>query len=97
RREDRTCDTGAHFIYLKDPWGGDVWSPSYQPMCREPDEYSVTFELEKATFRQRHGDFETQLQIVVSPEDDVEVRRLSITNRSSRPADIEVPTYVGVV
>jgi cyclic beta-1,2-glucan synthetase len=97
RREDRTCDAGAHFIYLRDPWGDEVWSPSYQPIGREPDEYAVTFELEKATFRQRHGDFETQLQIVVSPEDDVEVRRLSITNRSDRPREIEVTSYAEMV
>jgi cellobiose phosphorylase len=96
-REDRTCDAGANFIYLRDPWGGDVWSPSYQPVCREPEEYSVVFELEKATFRRRDGDFETQLQIVVSPEDDVEVRRLSITNRGDRPREIEVTSYAEIV
>jgi cyclic beta-1,2-glucan synthetase len=55
------------------------------------------FELDKATFRQRRGDFETHLQIVVSPEDDVEVRRLAITNRSWRPRDIEVTSYVEIV
>src|SRR5207244_3170940 len=82
---DRTSDAGAHFVYLRDPWSGDVWSPTYHPTCREPDEYEAIFELEKATFRQRDGDFETQLQVVVSPEDDVEVRRLSITNRGDRP------------
>jgi cyclic beta-1,2-glucan synthetase len=97
RREDRTSDAGAHYIYLRDPWSADVWSPTYQPMCREPDEYDVTFELEKATFRQREGDFETQLQIVVSPEDDVEVRRLSITNRGPRPREIEVTSYAEIV
>ena len=32
RREDRTSDAGAHFIYLRDPWSGDVWSPTYQPI-----------------------------------------------------------------
>src|SRR5205823_6231653 len=97
RREDRTSDAGAHFIYLRDPWSGDVWSPSYQPICREPDEYDATFELEKVTFRRRDGDFETQLQIVVSPEDDVEVRRLSITNRGDRPREIEVTSYAEIV
>ncbi|PYQ80443.1 MAG: hypothetical protein DMG03_22770 [Acidobacteria bacterium] len=97
RREDRTSDAGAHFIYLRDPWSGDVWSPSYQPICREPDEYDATFELEKVTFRQRDGDFETQLQVVVSPEDDVEVRRLSITNRGDRPREIEVTSYAEIV
>src|SRR5207249_5947307 len=31
--------------------------------------------------------------IAVSPEDDVEVRRLSLTNRSDRPREIEVTSY----
>jgi len=97
RREDRTSDAGAHFVYLRDPWSGDVWSPTYHPTCREPDEYEAIFELEKATFRQRDGDFETQLQVVVSPEDDVEVRRLSITNRGDRPREIEVTSYAEIV
>ena len=57
----------------------------------------MTFELEKATYRRRDGDFETQLQVVVSPEDDVEVRRLSITNRSNRPKEIEVTSYAEIV
>jgi cyclic beta-1,2-glucan synthetase len=96
-REDRTSDPGAHFIYLRDPWSGDVWSPTYQPICREPDEFDTIFELEKVTFRRRDGDFETQLQVVVSPEDDVEVRRLSITNRGDRPREVEVTSYAEMV
>ena len=97
RREDRTSDFGGQFIYLRDPWSGEVWSPSYQPICREPDQYEAVFELEKATYRRRDGDFETQLQVVVSPEDDVEVRRLSITNRGDRPREIEVTSYAEIV
>jgi cyclic beta-1,2-glucan synthetase len=97
QREDRTSDAGAHFIYLRDPWTGRVWSPTYQPVCRDPDEYEATLELDKVTFRQRDGDFETQLQVAVSPEDDVEVRRLSITNRGDRPREIEVTSYAEIV
>ncbi|HET9834664.1 MAG TPA: glucoamylase family protein, partial [Vicinamibacterales bacterium] len=97
RREDRTSDAGAHFIFLRNPWSGDVWTPSYQPICREPQEYEATFELDRVMFRRRDGDFETQLQIVVSPEDDVEVRRLSITNRGDRPQEIEVTSYAEMV
>jgi cyclic beta-1,2-glucan synthetase len=97
QREDRTSDAGAHAIYLRDPWSGEVWSPAYLPSRREPDEYDVTFELDKATFRRRDGDFETQFQVAVSPEDDVEVRRLSITNHGDRPREIEVTSYAEIV
>jgi cyclic beta-1,2-glucan synthetase len=96
-RDDRTLDAGAHFIYLRDPWSGEVWSPTYQPVCREPDDYEATLELEKVTFRRRDVTLETQLQVVVSPEDDVEVRRLAITNRGDRPREIEVTSYAEIV
>ena len=33
----------------------------------------------------------------MSPEDDVEVRRVTLTNRSDRPREIEVTSYVELV
>jgi cyclic beta-1,2-glucan synthetase len=97
RRPDRTVDTTAHCIYLRDPWSGRVWSPTYQPVCQEPREFDTTFDLEKITYRCRDGDFETQLQVTVSAEDDVEVRRLAIINRGDRPREIEVTSYAEIV
>jgi len=96
-REDRTSDAGAHTIYLRDPWSGEVWSPTYLPSRRDPDEYEVTFDLDKATFRRRDGDFETRLEIAISPEDDVEVRRLTIANRGDLAREIEVTSYAEIV
>ena len=73
----------------------------HPPICpfpgREPDEYAVAFDLDKCIFTRRDGDFETQLQIAVSPEDDLEVRRLSITNHGTRPREIEVTSYAEIV
>jgi cyclic beta-1,2-glucan glucanotransferase len=97
RRTDRTSDAGAHYIFLRDPWSRHVWSPTFQPVCQEPDSYEAVFDLDKATFRARNGDFDTQLQVAVSPEDDVEVRRLSIMNRGDRPREIEVTSYAEIV
>jgi cyclic beta-1,2-glucan synthetase len=97
QREDPTSDAGAHYIILRDPWSGHIWSPTYQPLCHEPDSYEASFDLDKVTFRSRNGDFETQLQVTISSEDDVEVRRLSIVNRGIRPREIEVTSYAEIV
>ncbi|MBP1637035.1 MAG: glycosyl transferase, partial [Acidobacteria bacterium] len=97
QREDRTSDAGAHFIYFRDPWSGQVWSPTYLPTCAEPDAYEATFELDKATYRRRDGEIETQLQVAVSPEDDVEVRRVTVTNRGDRHRELEITSYVEIV
>jgi cyclic beta-1,2-glucan synthetase len=96
-RADRTVDSGGQYIYLRDPWSGRVWSPTYQPVGQEPAEFETVFDLDKATYRCRDEDFETQLQVAVSAEDDVEVRRLSIINRGDRPRDIEVTSYAEIV
>jgi cyclic beta-1,2-glucan synthetase len=96
RRGDRTVDAGGQFVFLRDPWSGVVWSPTYQPVCDEAESYEAVFEVDKATFRARNRDFETQLQVSVSSEDDVEVRRLSIVNHGSRQHEIEVTSYAEV-
>jgi cyclic beta-1,2-glucan synthetase len=97
RRDDRTADCGARYIYLRDPWSGRVWSPTCEPIWHEPARFEVVFDLEKATYRLADADFETELQITVSPEDDVEVRRLSIVNRGEHHREIEVTSYGEIV
>ena len=97
RRDDPTSDAGAHFIYLRDPWSGRVWSATYQPGCQEPDRFEATFDLDKITFRRRDTDIETQLEITVSSEDDVEVRRLTIVNHGDQTREIEVTSYAEIV
>ncbi|HVR84502.1 MAG TPA: glucoamylase family protein, partial [Planctomycetota bacterium] len=93
-REDRTTDSGSSFIYLRDVRSGKTWSAAYQPLCQEPNRYSVTFMPERAVFQRRDDGIESQMEIAVSPQDDVEVRRLSLTNHSDRVREIEVTSYV---
>ncbi|MGO9764567.1 MAG: GH36-type glycosyl hydrolase domain-containing protein [Myxococcaceae bacterium] len=97
RREDSTEDPGSQFTYFRDVRSGAVWSGAYQPVGLESEDYDVTFVAEKATFRRRDDDITTQLDIAVSTEDDLEVRRVSLTNHSSRHREIEVTSYAEVV
>jgi cyclic beta-1,2-glucan synthetase len=96
-REDGTRDPGSQFLYIRDVRSGAVWSPTYHPMAKEPDDYLVTFLAEKASFRSRNEDIATQLDIAVSTEDDVEVRRLAVTNHSLRPRELEITSYAEIV
>ncbi len=96
-REDRTSDAGGQFLYLRDVRSGLLWSATYQPTCREPEAYLVTFSSEKGVYLRTDDGIETQLVVVVSVEDDVEVRRLSITNNSDRPREIEITSYAEIV
>jgi cyclic beta-1,2-glucan synthetase len=99
RREDRVSDAGGHYIYLRDPWSNRVWSATHLPMGVEPEagQFDVVFELDKMTFRRRDNEIETQLEITVSSEDDVQVRRLMVTNRGTQTREIEITSYVEIV
>jgi cyclic beta-1,2-glucan synthetase len=92
-REDVTRDCWGTFFYIKDKRTGRAWAAAHQPNIHEPDEYHVTFSAEKAEYWRVDGDVHTHTEIVVSPEEDVEIRRLTITNRSLRPLDLEVTSY----
>jgi cyclic beta-1,2-glucan synthetase len=96
-REDPTRDPGSQFLYLRDVRSGSVWSATFHPVAKEPEDYLVSFLAEKATFSRRDDDIATQLDIAVSTEDDVEVRRLALTNHSDRAREIEVTSFAEIV
>ncbi len=97
RRDDPTSDPGSQFIYLRDVRSGLLWSATHQPVCHEPERYRVTFQADGALFERSDDGIESRLEITVSPEDDVEVRRVSLVNHSDRAREIEVTSFVEIV
>ncbi len=95
-REDITRDCWGHFFYLRDVESGEAWSATNNPMPARPDDYHVTFSADKAEYYRRDGDIETRTEVAVSPEDDVEVRRLTVSNRGLGSRRIEVTSYFEV-
>ncbi|HZM06389.1 MAG TPA: glucoamylase family protein [Candidatus Saccharimonadales bacterium] len=95
-REDATRDCWGAFCYLRDVESGEVWSAAYQPTCRVSRLYEAIFTQGRAEFRRRTDELDIHTEISVSPQDDIELRRLTIANRSSRPRTIEVTTYTEV-
>jgi len=96
-REDVTCDPWGSYVYLRDVENGSVWSAGYQPSGARPDSYEVTFSEDRAQIARRDGTLATTLDVVVSPEDDGDVRRVSISNLGVRTREIEVTSYSEVV
>ncbi len=96
-REDSTCDNWGAFVYLRDVASGQFWSAAHQPTLKRADAYQVMFTEGRAEFRRRDHGCETYSEIVVSPEDDIELRRVRIANHSRTRRTIEVTSYAEVV
>lgn len=96
-REDATSDDGGLSCYLRDLDSGAVWSGAWQPTLAEPEQHEVVFPEGRAEFRRRDHGIELLTCIVVSPEDDIELRRMRVRNLSGRPRAIEVTSYAELV
>ena len=96
-REDPTCDPWGYYIFLRDVREGHVWSAGYQPTGVEPESFSANFYEDRAEFSRRDGAISTSLEILVSGEDDIEVRRVSLTNHGRTAREIELTSYAEIV
>ncbi len=96
-REDATRDCWGTFFFLRDVENGKFWSTAYQPTLQAASGYEAIFSQGRAEFRSRMHEIDAHTEISVSPEDDVEVRRVTLTNHSHETRTIEVTSYAEVV
>lgn len=92
-RADTTLDRDGTYCYLRDIDSDDRWSNAFQPIGNEAHSYGVSFPLDRAEFNRKDAGIETTTEIIVSQEDDVEIRRITFTNRSLRMRYLELTSY----
>ncbi len=96
-RNDPAQDNCGCYFYIRDVDSGEVWSAGHQPVAREPQAYVVRFQEHSLVIeRQDHG-VASRLEVVVSPEQDAELRSVSLTNLGSNVRELEVTSYLEVV
>jgi cyclic beta-1,2-glucan synthetase len=93
-RADQTCDGRGTFCYIQETGPDRLWSTTYHPVGGKPEGYSVDFTLDRAVFRRIDNGIHTETEVIVSPEDDVEVRRITLVNRSARVRHLNLTSYV---
>jgi cyclic beta-1,2-glucan synthetase len=96
-REDTTRDDRGSFIYLRDIESGRVWSAGYQPTAAVPDHYEAVFHEDRVRINRTDGAVVSTLEILVSPEDDAEIRHLNLTNQGEHVLHIELTSYAEIV
>ncbi|HEX7336800.1 MAG TPA: glucoamylase family protein [Gemmatimonadales bacterium] len=96
-QSDGTRDSTGQFCYVKDMSSGRVWSAAHQPVCAPADWYNAFLATDRVTFHRADGDIETRTEIAVVPEDSAEVRRVTVTNNSNEPREIELTSYGEIV
>ncbi len=89
-RSDTTRDNWGTFFYLRDEESNTLWSVTHQPLNVKDPRYTATFSADRAEFRRRRLGIESHLEVTVSPEDDAEIRRITLVNHGSRARTLEL-------
>lgn len=96
-REDPTRDDWGSFVFMRDTDSGWTWSAG----CVTPDgrthQGEVVFEEDHAEYHHRDGSLASRIDVVVSGEEDGEVRRVLLVNSGRRTRDIELTSYAEIV
>ncbi|MEJ2613615.1 MAG: hypothetical protein P8Z35_01535 [Ignavibacteriaceae bacterium] len=95
--EDSTCDNWGTFCFIRDNESGEFWSTAHKPTLKRSKNYEVIFSEGHAEFRRSDQNIDMHTEIVVSPEDDIELRRIHLANRSRARRTIDITSYAEVV
>ncbi len=93
-RSDTARDSWGSFVYIRDLRSAAIWSATYQPVGGNLGTSSATFSADRAEFRRTVLGVDSVMDVAIAAEDDVELRRLTVTNRTLRKRQLELTSYV---
>lgn len=95
--EDSTCDNWGMFSFVRDVEAGEFFSTTYQPTRGVEESFKCVFSEAHAEFNHTGKRLDMLTEIVVSPEDDIELRRLRVHNLTKNRRTIEFTSYGEIV
>ncbi len=93
-RDDALRDDHGSFVYLRRVGSDGVLtapvSLTQHPAADPAADYAATFHIDRVTLDASWADLRTRITVWVSPEDDIELRRVELWNTSARPITLEL-------
>ncbi|HOV68848.1 MAG TPA: glucoamylase family protein, partial [Clostridia bacterium] len=93
-KEDMVTNDRGMYIYIKNMSTGDIWSATQQPFNIKNSRYKVVLSEEAVTFLRKDGNIETETKIFVSPEENAEIRSITLHNDGETDALVELTSYM---
>lgn len=93
-RSDPSCDSQGSFCFIYEGEPNRLWSNTYHPTGGRPQGYAVDFFPDRGVFRRTDHGINLETEVIVSPEDDVEVRRITLVNRLAVTRTLDLTSYV---
>jgi len=82
------------FFYMKNIRTKNIWTNINMNYLTPPEKYSICFSPDSTKITRLDGNIESTTKVTVSPEDNVEIRRLELINNGNSEEIIEVTSYL---
>ena len=96
-RPECTGSSHGSFVYIRNLASDQTWSSTYYPTFTHPDEYKAIFAPDRVEYHRKDGLINTDTEVTLSPIENYEIRRVTITNQSDRGTEFELTSYMEVV
>jgi cyclic beta-1,2-glucan synthetase len=102
---DGVLDPWGTWIYIQDmnlthgeeATAGGLWSTGLQPIPTNAANMQVTFFAHMAVFHRTEDNITSTMEVTVSPDDPVEIRRIHLHNTDSQPHHLRLTSYGEVI
>jgi len=94
RFDNLPIDRPGRYIYIKDMESGEYWSPTWQPVLKDLDEYECRHGMGYTKIRGVYSQIEADTTYFVPPGKDYEVWRMKLRNNSDRTQTLKLFTYL---
>ncbi len=91
-----TTGDGIYF-YIKDLETNEFWNSALWPSNNVPETYTVLFDNKKIEFQRTNNNIETTTECVLSPTENILIKKITLKNLSSKRRTIEVTSCVDIV
>jgi cellobiose phosphorylase len=90
RYNNAPLDEGGRYLYLRDNTTGEFWSPSWQPVRRDLDEYSCRHGMGYSTISSTYAGVKVQSRYFIPLGQTLEIWQVEVSNQRDEAAELSL-------
>lgn len=85
------------FVYIRNLASDKIWSNTYAPFITKPNKYKVVMASDRIKYVREDEGIVTTTEIMVVKDHNAEIRKITFSNKTNKPVELEVTSYGEVI
>lgn len=97
RYDHLSTDRPGRYIFIRDESSKEVWSPNWQPFCKDLDKWQATHGLGYSKITSEHNKITSEITYLVPQKESAEIWLVKVKNNSGKKRTLKVFPFVEFV